>query len=283
MVMRKKTDFILGKPLIPHAGVRSWYTKELDALVKKMDERTRKRVLEIFEKAAKSGGNVEAQERMALNELNKYYAELFKRKAKELATSMVSKQNRNVSSAVRASVEGFGAGVGLKKIKTTVMPKKLRQDLKAAIQENVTYISSIQKHYSTQVEGAIYRAIVNGTGVSALQDELLKYGADSKRRARNIAKDQSHKAYEAISRERLKEAGFKYWQWEHGGGTKTVRPFHVADAEANGINHTIHKIGEKAYDEHAIKLKKGKYKGKWIYPGELPFCSCRMRPVLKFD
>ena len=81
MVMRKKTNFILGKPLIPNAGVRSWYTKELDALVKKMDERTRKRVLEIFEKAAKSGGNVEAQERMALNELNKYYAELFKRKA----------------------------------------------------------------------------------------------------------------------------------------------------------------------------------------------------------
>lgn len=274
--MRKKTDFILGKPLIPNAGVRSWYTKELDSLVKKMDERTRKIVLEIFEKAAKSGGNVEAQERMALNELNKYYAELFKRKAKELAASMVSKQNRNVSSAVRASVEGFGAGVGLKKIKTTVMPKKLRQDLKAAIQENVTYISSIQKHYSTQVEGAIYRAIVNGTGVSALQDELLKYGADSKRRARNIAKDQSHKAYEAIARSRLEEAGFDYWQWEHGGGTKTVRHYHILDVEKGGLNHGVHKMGEKAYDPtKGIKRE--------ILPGELPFCSCRMRPVIKFD
>lgn len=43
MASRKKTDFILGKPLIPNAGVRSWYTKELDALVKKMAQRTRKR------------------------------------------------------------------------------------------------------------------------------------------------------------------------------------------------------------------------------------------------
>ena len=283
MVMRKKTDFILGKPLIPNAGVRSWYTKELDSLVKKMDERTRKIVLEIFEKAAKSGGNVEAQERMALNELNKYYAELFKRKAKELAASMVSKQNRNVSSAVRASVEGFGAGVGLKKIKTTVMPKKLRQDLKAAINQNVNLIRSIHSQYFTRLEGAVYRSIIDGNGISFLQKELLKYGADSKRRARNIAKDQSHKAYEAIARSRLEEAGFDYWQFEHGGGTKTVRHYHILDVSKGGLNHSIHKIGEKAYDAHAIRLKGGAYKGQWIYPGELPFCSCRMRPVLKFD
>ena len=35
VVMKKKTDFILGKPLIPNAGVRSWYTKEQDSWVKR--------------------------------------------------------------------------------------------------------------------------------------------------------------------------------------------------------------------------------------------------------
>lgn len=39
--MRKKSDFILGKPLIPNTGVRSWYSKELDSLVK--NERAQKK------------------------------------------------------------------------------------------------------------------------------------------------------------------------------------------------------------------------------------------------
>ena len=74
----------------------------------------------------------------------------------------------------------------------------------------------------------------------------------------------------------MKEAGLQYWQWEHGDGTKTVRHYHILDVSKGGLNHSVHKMGEKAHD---------KTKGieREILPGELPFCTCRMRPVIKFD
>ena len=52
MNKKKKEQILVGKPLIPNAGVRTWYTKELNDLVAQMDERTRREVLEIFRTVA---------------------------------------------------------------------------------------------------------------------------------------------------------------------------------------------------------------------------------------
>ncbi len=283
MAKKKKEQIILGRPLIPNAGVRSWYSRELNDLVDKMDERTRREVLEIFKTVSQKGGSVESQERILLNKLEQYYTDLFKRKAKELSHSMLSKQNRSVSAALRASIAGFAGEGAFVPVKTNTLTGAVLKDFKAAVSQNVNLIRSLQSQYFTRIKGAVYRAIIDGQGSGYLRDELLKYGADGKRRARNIARDQTHKAYEALSRARMKEAGLQYWQWEHGGGTKTVRHYHILDVSKGGLNHSVHKLGEKAFDEHAIRKKGGSYEGKYVWPGELPFCTCRMRPVIKFD
>ena len=283
MAKKKKEQIILGSPLIPNAGVRSWYSKELNGLVAKMDERTRREVLDIFKKVSQKGGSIESQERILLNKLEQYYTDLFKRKAKELSHSMLSKQNRSVSAALRASIAGFAGEQAFVPVKTNTLTGAVLKDFKAAVNQNVNLIRSLQSQYFTRIKGAVYRAIIDGQGSGYLRDELLKYGADGKRRARNIARDQTHKAYEALSRARMKEAGIQYWQWEHGGGTKTVRHYHILDVKKGGLNHSIHKMGEKAFDKHAIRKKGGSYEGKYVWPGELPFCTCRMRPVIKFD
>ncbi len=276
MNKKKKEQILVGKPLIPNAGVRTWYTKKLNDLVAKMDERTRREVLDIFREAEKKGGSVESQERILLNKLEGFYVDLFKRKAKELGQAMVSKQNHSVSAALRASIAGFVGKQAFMPVKTLKLSGAVLKDFKGSVNQNVNLIRSLQSEYFTRIKGAVYRAIIDGQGSGYLRDELLKYGAAGKRRARNIAKDQTHKAYEALSRARMKEAGLQYWQWEHGGGTKTVRHFHILDVKKGGLNHSIHKIGEKAYD---------KTKGieREILPGELPFCTCRMRPVIMFD
>ena len=276
MAKKKKEQIILGSPLIPNAGVRAWYSKELNALVSGMDARTRREVLEIFRTVAKKGGSVESQERILLNKLRQYYGDLFKRKAKELAQSMVSKQNRSVSAALRATITGFAGEGAFVPVKTNTITGQVLQDFKAAVSQNVNLIRSLHSQYFERIEGAVFRAIIDRQGQGYLRDELLKYGADSKRRARNIARDQSHKAYEALSRSRMQQAGIQYWQWEHGGGTKTVRHYHLLDVSKGGLNHSVHKIGDKAFDP-----TKGIRRG--ILPGELPFCTCRMRPVIKFD
>lgn len=283
---KKKTERIIqGKPLIPNAGIRAWYAKELNDLTAQMDEKTRREVLKIWEEAEKSGKSLEAQERIALNKMNRYYTQLWKERANEIAKSMVNRQNRTVASSLRDSLGSFtgvavaGLSSELKAVKTFTYGKKVLRNVKACINENVNYIKSIQSQYFTKLEGAIYRGIINGQGYGEIRDTLLELGVDTKRRARNIAKDQAHKTYEAIGRARMEEAGIKYWQWEHGGGTKTVRPNHIRDVSKGGLNHSIHKIGEKAWDKDAW----GRNKGQDIYPGELPFCSCRMRPVIKFE
>lgn len=276
MAKKKKEQIILGRPLIPNAGVRSWYSRELNDLVAKMDERTRREVLEIFKTVSQKGGSVESRERILLNKLEQYYTDLFKRKAKELSHSMLSKQNRSVSAALRASIAGFAGEGAFVPVKTNTLTGVVLKDFKAAVSQNVNLIRSLQSQYFTRIKGAVYRAIIDGQGSGYLRDELLKYGADGKRRARNIARDQTHKAYEALSRARMKEAGIQYWQWEHGGGTKTVRHYHILDVSKGGLNHSVHKLGEGAYDP-----TKGIQRE--ILPGELPFCTCRMRPVIKFD
>ena len=276
MNKKKKEQILVGKPLIPNAGVRTWYTKELNDLVAQMDERTRRDVLEIFRTVAAKGGSVESQERILLSKLERYYEDLFKRKAKELGQAMVSKQNRSVSAALRASIAGFVGQQAFVPVKTFTLSGAVLKDFKGSVNQNVNLIRSLQSEYFTRIKGAVYRAIIDGQGSGYLRDELLKYGAAGKRRARNIARDQTHKAYEALSRARMKEAGLQYWQWEHGDGTKTVRHYHILDVSKGGLNHSVHKMGEKAHD---------KTKGieREILPGELPFCTCRMRPVIKFD
>lgn len=92
MARKKKEQILVGKSLIPNAGVRAWYTKELNDLVAQMDERTRREVLEIFRTVADKGGSVESQERILLSKLERYYEDLFKRKAKELGQAMVSRK-----------------------------------------------------------------------------------------------------------------------------------------------------------------------------------------------
>lgn len=283
---KKKTERIIqGKPLIPNAGIRAMYAKELDKLTSQMDSTMRREILKIWKEAEESGKSIEAQERIMLNKMGRYYTQLWKDRAKELAEGMVGRQNRSVASSLRESLKSFGAATvvtNFNPVKTNTMSKTVLRNVRACINENVNYIKSIQSEYFTKIEGAVYRGIINGQGYGEIRDALLEVGIDTKRRARNIAKDQAHKTYEAIGRARMEEAGLQYWQWEHGGGTKTVRPNHIRDVEQGGLNHSIHKIGEKAWDEEAWR-KNGKFEGQDIYPGELPFCSCRMRPVIKFD
>lgn len=270
---------IIGKPLIPNAGIRAWYTKELNELVSKMEERTRRDILRIWEEVQKKGGTLESQERIIMNELKRLYQQKFEEKAKQLATSMVKKQNRSVSAALNDSIKSFAIGSAVAAI-NPVKPSRLTgvvlKDVKASILNNVSLIKSIQSQYHSKVEEAVYRAIIQGEGVDVLKSELLKYGAESKRRARNIAKDQSHKAYEALSRSRMEQAGIKYWQWKVGAGVKEHRKYHAMDYTQGGLNNSIHRMGDKAFDP-TPSIQRG------IVPGELPFCSCRTAPVFKFE
>lgn len=283
MARKKKEQIIRGKSLRPNAGIKVWYVKALVELVQKMCTTCEKRLLELMraERKYAQDESPASQRRIELNALSREFEEMFARKAKEIAESMLVKQNRYATSSVKASVAAFGAATLGFDVHIPLYSKKIREMMKTALYNNVSYIRSIQSQYFTQITGAVSRAVLDGEGITYLTEELRKYKGISKRRARNIAIDQTHKAYEAISYLKMAEAGVREWEWVHGGGTKTVRLNHIRDVKNGGLNHSIHKMGEKAWDKEAWKTKGGGYRGEWIEPGQLPFCACFRRPVIR--
>lgn len=269
----------------PNAGIQTWYIRELTKLVYRMCKTCEERILNLIRKqrSYSMDASPASQRRILLNQLNKEFEEMFARKAKDLAESMLTRQNRYANSSVKASISAFAGqfGSASSQLQIPLYTPRLREIIKTALYDNVNYIKSIQSEYFTQVAGAVSRAVLDDEGIGYLERELGKYKGITKRRARNIAIDQSHKAYEAISYQKMEDAGVEEWEWIHGGGTKTVRPNHIRDVKDGGLNHSIHKMGEKVWDKEAWKVRGGGYRGAYIEPGQLPFCTCFRRPVIR--
>ena len=283
---KKKETLIYGKPLIPNAGIKVWYTAQIKGLVRYMADTVSREVLKKFKelmpqvvKAAQDEESISSQERILLNSLAEEIEKLFKFKAGQIADTMIKKQRKYAKFSVRQSI---GAAIG-KDLGSYIFGGPTEDDIEKAVKmENVNLIRNLSQEYLMRVKGAVARSIINGQGQNYLKQELNRFEDMSLKRAARIAKDQTHKAYNALSLNEMKKEGVQYWQWIHGGGTKTVRATHIKEHSKGGLNHGIFKIGELAYDPQAEKIK-GVYRGRYIEPGELPFCSCFRRPVFKFD
>lgn len=274
-----KQTILRGKSLRPNAGIKSWYIKQLRDLAYNMCQTVESRLIALIRGLRKYAQDASpADERIALLEsLQRQFEEEFANKARELAASMLNRQNRYATSSVQNSVKSFALQTSVaQNIAVPAISAQTRNIINTAIFDNVNYIKSIQSQYFTQITGAVSRAVLDKEGLTYLAEQLSKYKGITKRRARNIAIDQTNKAYEALSFQKMKEAGIEKWEWVHGGGTKTVRKTHITDVKKGGLNHSIHKMGDKVWDPEA----KGKGKGEYIEPGQLPFCSCFRRPVI---
>ena len=134
--------------------------------------------------------------------------------------------------------------------------------------ENVALIKSIPEKYLNEVTGAVMRSITSAEGgMQYLVPQLQKYEGITLRRARNIAMDQTRKAYQAVNLERSKSAGITKGIWIHTGGTKEPRAKH------------------RSYNGKEFELAKGAPvgdNGEYVHCGEQPFCRCTFVPILDF-
>jgi Uncharacterized protein, homolog of phage Mu protein gp30 len=138
--------------------------------------------------------------------------------------------------------------------------------VQAAIGQNVNLIKSIGENYYARVQGAVMRSVMAGRDLGSLVKELKSGYGITARRAELIARDQTQKAMNALTRARYEDMGVTRAIWRHNaGGSKTYRDSHVD------------------MDGHEFDLAKGMWDpavGKYIQPGELPFCKCTYRAVL---
>ncbi len=157
-------------------------------------------------------------------------------------------------------------------IQATIAEPRVRAVLEAATQSSAALIRRIPQQYLGEVQIQVMTAITTGTGLAELVPYLTKRYEDDARHANLVALDQIRKASANVNAARLQAIGVEEYVWVHTGGERYPRELHLA-------------LSGKTYrydDPPIIQKAKGKQPEVRGKPGDLPFCRCTARPVLKF-
>lgn len=160
-------------------------------------------------------------------------------------------------------------------IDTSQLSASTRDKMLASADQASSLIKSIAPQYTSAVKEAVSRSIVDSSSSfsrlqQAIHDSLQSKYKTQKNKAFNVAKDQMRKSYTAITESRMKDIGVGEYDWAHAGGSKEPRPHHK-----NVLN------GQRcSLDNPPIIDPKTGQRGK---PGDLPYCSCYMIPVISFE
>lgn len=254
------------------SGVAARYVKALSSMTAQMTAQTKREIIALFESEAVAGqvGNatdatIASQSRILVSSLGSRFNALFAKRALPLADTMVTNASKASASATHSSLQKLAGGMSLK---TSGMSPALTNIYKASVAENVSLIKSISAEYLQKVEGAVMRSITSGSGLADLIPALEQYEGMTHRRAKNIALDQTRKAYNSINRGRMENVGVKKFMWHHSGGGAHPREDHI---EMDGKIYSFDNLPviDRRTGERGI-------------PGQAPNCKCVMSPVFDF-
>jgi SPP1 gp7 family putative phage head morphogenesis protein len=277
---REHDGVMKGKPLAYPAGVMERYHDKLVALTAHMCEVTEKAFVELFHhpdvedyftnygQTATVAMDISpaSQARILANKLKAHFDQLFNERAKPMAEAMANQANAASASATYQSLKQLSGGLSLN-VKS--LSPEAQEILKLAIANNVALIKSIPEQYFQKAQGAIFRSITDGKGLSDVHDFFSQQYGEQTRRAKNVALDQTRKTYNALNKGRAQKAGVRKFEWLHSGGGLHPRPLHQA------YNGRIF-----SYDDLPVIDEATGEKG---IPGQAPNCGCTMRPVIEFD
>lgn len=266
---RSTPQVFKGTRLNYNASTSDKYVQALASLVKQMTAQTIREVRKLYESQALDGAamdaNVASQARILTNKLTAKFDSLFGRKAKLLAERMVNATDKNSKANLHVSLKTLSGGLSLK---TDVLNQPLKTVITASVAENVSLIKSIPAQFMKDVTGAVLRSISTGQGLSEVIPALEKYEGVTLRRARNIALDQTRKAYNTINKERMQAVGVKRFEWVHSGGGQKPRELHI---QMSGNIYSFDDL--PVIDENT---------GERGIPGQAVNCRCTMVPVVEF-
>lgn len=268
---RTEAPSFRGDPLQHNAAVAVRYVGAMSALTAQMTAQVKREVLRLFDTDAAGAhfgqdATIASQSRMLMASLGARFNDLFAKKAKPLAENMVANADKAGSKALHSSLQKLSGGMSLK---TSLGSPALSEITKAAVAENVSLIKSIASNYLQKVEGAVMRSITTGNGLQDLIPALEQYEGQTHRRAKNIALDQTRKAYNSINRGRMEALGVQKFMWHHSGGGAHPREDHV---EMDG----------KVYRFDDLPIIDARTGERGI-PGQAPNCRCTLSPVFDFQ
>ncbi len=279
-----------SEPIRYSTALENEYKRVLRGLVDKMVKDTTKVLVNIYADNkgdfALDGFNDVDDE---LSDVEKKYRKIFERQGAEVAKRMVMRQLRYSKTKIKSVLNKLIPDAKtVPSLKGSIIPKDVEQVIKASILENVSLIKSIHQKYFEQVTGSIARSMQAGGSIEQLRKQILKYNGMTKRRADNIAYDQTRKTFMSINLRNMKQAGIKKAEWIHSGGGQSVREYHYRkwdgvsgkrDGRPNGLNGFIFDIDKPPVIQH----QKGSQQEVRGYPAQLPNCKCIMKAVIEFD
>ncbi len=258
------------KPVFPPAATEKYYNKRLQELVSAM-ERSVVWWLRAKYRAEESQIVTTATD-SATDELQKEFRRLlhqwerkFRDESDGLATRFVRRVRNYSARNLQAQLEPLRRGGLGFDLKFSYMSRKERRDFKAIVNENVSLIKRIASECLGQVEGIVMRAIQDGFDLGTLTERLHHQFDVTKKRAAMIARDQTAKCTNTLSRDRLTSYGITQGIWMHTSAGKTYRDAHV---EMDG---EVYQLEEGCFDPH---------EGRKVQPAELVNCHCVCRPII---
>lgn len=99
--------------------------------------------------------------------------------------------------------------------------------LEQSIRQNVAYLKNLSQDAQRRIEQNIYDGLANRWTKKRLTDEIAKSAGITKRRARNIATDQTHKLNAALNQFRNEQLGITHYRWQTVEDER-VRPLHAS-------------------------------------------------------
>lgn len=253
------------RPVHPNCGIERAYRRRILALVDHMG-----RSFDYWLKAAyRKDPPRMAQDAVPAAELQRVIEDLaarwqkrFDEGAPELAAYFATAARSRSDAVLKAILRKAGYSV---RFQTTA---KMRDVMRATVEQNVQLISNLPQEYLTRVQGAVMRSVQTGRDLAPLMRELREQFGITRRRAALISLDQNNKATSAMQAVRQTELGIEKGIWMHSHAGKEPRPTHLANDGKEFV------IAEGWYDPDPKVRKR-------ILPGELIRCRCTWRPVVK--
>jgi len=213
--------------------------------------------------------------RINLNKLLRYITKLTQANAVKMSERMVGGLDRQSKVGLKSSLKKISEAMELK---GGIDLPDVRDAFTASVNVNVDLIKTMTGDYVSAVRGAVNRSIQRGGGLESLIPDIEKFlkkeALKTRNKAKNVALDQTRKAYSALNSARMRRMNLQEFEWVHSGGGQRPRELHKIPYP-DGLNGGIFSLD----DPPVIDEKTGE-RG---IPGQLPNCECTMRPIVRFD
>ena len=257
--------------LRPNAGISADFAKPVVELVGLMYRDVLRELTKVFKETnfgSAMDASTSSQARITLNFLLKKWSSRFDKLAKRAVERMIERTMRNSSITLGMSLKEASKDFT---INTSFSDAAIQDVIKASTQEAANLIKLIPQKFIGDVQGQVMRSITTGNGLQDLVPFLTKKYHGNVRHAKNVALDQTRKAYQSINTAKLKALGVKKFIWIHSGGGKEPRPLHV---KMSGNEYSFD-------DPPYIGMMYGnEVRG---LPADLPNCRCICKPIITFD